>query len=215
MTNVEKKKNVDVGKLDLAAESISETIKNLSEIPDLIQTVKLDFIKMNEEKESLKSEAETLEKQTKVLEEEKTKLDEEKSQLEKDKADRDEKIGEMSQEKEKMLEEYVQIKKDLAEFQKIANEASEAEFNFKEIQNLLKIYSILITEIWGGQPHYKVLNILHGDKELMTKNDIKGATGISGAMVLRTIHELRAAKLVIFDEDEGTVKLVNRMFPKA
>jgi hypothetical protein len=33
-------------------------------------------------------------------------------------------------------------------------------------------------------------------------------------MVLRAIHELASGKLVNYNEDMGTVKLVKRMFPK-
>jgi DNA-binding transcriptional regulator GbsR (MarR family) len=46
----------------------------------------------------------------------------------------------------------------------------------------------------------------------MTRDQIKNATGISGAMVLRAIHELARENLVIYDENTSKVKLVKRFY---
>ncbi|MCP4760266.1 MAG: DUF190 domain-containing protein [archaeon] len=206
--------NSDLEKLDKAIISVKETDEKLSEmaqifsqVTSVLEETKKNLTEISMERDNLNRERELLQEETKSLALETIKLEEEK-------AEKDKKIGIMDEEQKKLLEEYEIIREDLQKFQKLASEAEESEFNIQEIQNLLKIYAVLITEIWGGQPHYRILNLLHGDKEEMSRNDIKGATGISGAMVLRAIHELRQASLLSYDEDSGTAKLTKRMFPK-
>ncbi|MHA1870952.1 MAG: hypothetical protein ACTSXF_08380, partial [Promethearchaeota archaeon] len=169
---------------------------------------------LEEEKEKLKQEKEVLEAETRKLQEEKEKLNLEKQALQREKKEKEEKLEVLSEEQKKLLEEYEILKKDLKKFQKIAKEVEDSEFDFREIQNILRIYSVLIEEIWQSKPHFKILMLLHGDKEEMSKNDIKNSTGISGAMVLRAIHELKAANLIEYDENTGMVKLTKRFFPK-
>ncbi|MHA1727892.1 MAG: hypothetical protein ACTSWY_04090 [Promethearchaeota archaeon] len=217
-------------KLDKALISIKDTDKKLSgmffEISSILIETKKHLTEVFNEKSIMEKEKENFELETKKLQEEADKLDKEKKLLENEKdnlelktktlqiekREKDDKIGKLSEQQQNLLEEYEILKEDLQKFQQMAAETKDKDFNFQEIQNLLKVLMILLKEIWGGQPHYRILNLLHGDKERMTKEDIKGATGISGAMVLRAIHELSSAKLIVYDEDTGTAKLVKRMF---
>ena len=48
----------------------------------------------------------------------------------------------------------------------------------------------------------------------MTIDQLKGASGIGGAMILRAVHELHRANLIKFDEDSHMAKLEMRFFPK-
>lgn len=48
----------------------------------------------------------------------------------------------------------------------------------------------------------------------MTREQLKNTTGISGAMVLRAIHELVKIDLVEYDEERSLVKLKKRLFEK-
>ena len=93
-------------------------------------------------------------------------------------------------------------------------EAEHAEFNFERVRALLSIYSVLVSEIWQGQPHYRILMVLHGQKLTMSREEIKNTTGISGAFVLRAIQELAKVGLVEYDMDTNIVKLKKRLFPK-
>ncbi|NVM38045.1 MAG: hypothetical protein HWN81_20795, partial [Candidatus Lokiarchaeota archaeon] len=82
------------------------------------------------------------------------------------------------------------------------------------VRALLSIYSVLVSEIWQGQPHYRILMTLHGEKEEMTRDQIKNTTGIGGAFVLHSVQELAKVGLVEYDMDTNTVKLIKRLFPK-
>ena len=222
----------DIEKIDKAIASITDTDKNLSqifsEISSILKLTKKSLSELEKQKENLENEKDALKLQTNDLQDQKNKLDKEKNlleseknllelgtkKLEQEKRERDAKIGELTGNQKKLLEEYDILKKDLRKFQELAADAEDQDFNFEEIQNLLRIYMVLLEEIWQSKPHYKILYLLHGDKEELNKDDIKGATGIAGAMVLRAIHELAGSNLIIYNEDTGMVKLTKRMFPK-
>ncbi|MHA1281246.1 MAG: coiled-coil domain-containing protein [Promethearchaeota archaeon] len=221
-------------------EIIDETIKavedisdNFSKIIEVLRTAKKDLRSLEQQKNNLSIEKESLEKEKIQLEEEKKRLEKateelsrekeklekdkeqlerDKEQLEKEKQERDQKIGALTEEQKRLLEEYEKVREELKKFMKAAEEAEEAEYNFERIQALLSIYSVLVSEIWQGYPHYKILKILHGDKEAMTRDEIKNATGIGGAFILKAIHDLANVNLVEYDDNKDIVKLKRRLF---
>ncbi len=170
--------------------------------------------KLENEKKQLESEKSSLESEKKLLELDKMKLEEATEKLEKEKQERDQKIGDLTGEQMKLLDEYKKVKVELQKFMTSAEEAEHAEFNFERVRALLSIYSVLVTEIWQGQPHYRILMVLHGQKLTMSREEIKNTTGISGAFVLRAIQELAKVGLVEYDMDTNIVKLKKRLFPK-
>jgi len=170
--------------------------------------------KLENEKKQLESEKSSLESEKKLLELDKRKLEESTEKLEKEKQERDQKIGDLTGEQMKLLDEYKKVKVELQKFMTSAEEAEHAEFNFERVRALLSIYSVLVTEIWQGQPHYRILMVLHGQKLTMSREEIKNTTGISGAFVLRAIQELAKVGLVEYDMDTNIVKLKKRLFPK-
>ncbi|TFG18721.1 MAG: hypothetical protein EU530_08405 [Promethearchaeota archaeon] len=172
---------------------------------------------LSDTKENLKN----LEQKKMELEEEKNHLAVEIGRLSLEKQDlvlqskeKEDKIGELTSNQKDLLKEYELLKEELKSFQEIATAARRKEFDFEEIKNLLKIYGVLIKDIYDATAHYRILDLLHGDKEEMTKDDIKGATGITGAMVLHAIFDLRKANLITYDEETGLAKLVHRIFAK-
>jgi len=170
--------------------------------------------KLENEKKQLESEKSSLEAEKKLLELDKRKLEESTEKLEKEKKERDQKIGDLTGEQMKLLDEYKKVKVELQKFMTSAEEAEHAEFNFDRVRSLLSIYSVLVSEIWQGQPHYRILKMLHGDKETMSRDEIKNTTGIGGAFVLRSIQELAKVELVDYDMDTQMVKLKKRLFGK-
>jgi DNA repair exonuclease SbcCD ATPase subunit len=177
--------------------------------------------KLSQDKALLEDEKTQLEQATKMLEQEKLKLEVETKKLEdetkrlaQEKEERDQKIGQLTGEQLKLLEEYKNLKIELKKFAKIAQDQEEAEFNFDRIKALLSITMLLIEEIWQGQPHYRILLTLHGDTEEMSRDQIKNTTGISGAMVLRAVHELANIGVLEYNEDTSMVKLKKRLFTK-
>ena len=188
--------------------------KELIELDQQKEKLSQDKFLLEEEKTQLEQATKMLEQEKRKLEVETKKLEEETKRLAQEKEERDQKIGQLTGEQLKLLEEYKNLKIELKKFAKIAQDQEEAEFNFERIKALLSITMLLIEEIWQGQPHYRILLILHGDTEEMSREQIKNTTGISGAMVLRAVHELANIGVLEYNEDTSMVKLKKRLFTK-
>jgi hypothetical protein len=213
-------------------EVIEGTLKsvedNFKQFIEVLETAKNELIilekdktKLSQDKNLLEREKDQLEEATKMLEaekkaleQEKRELEAEKKKLELEKEEKEQKIGELTGEQLHLLDEYKNLKIELKKFMKIAQDQEESEYNFERIKALLSITMLLIQEIWQGQPHYRILLTLHGDKEEMTRDEIKNTTGISGAMVLRAVHELVNIDVLEYNEEKSLVKLKRRLFPK-
>ncbi|MFW9785229.1 MAG: hypothetical protein ACFFFB_23315 [Candidatus Heimdallarchaeota archaeon] len=213
-------------------EVIEGTLKsvedNFKQFINVLETAKNELIvlekektKLNQDKNLLENEKSQLEEATKILEAEKKALEQkkgeleaEKKKLELEKEEKEQKIGELTSEQLRLLDEYKNLKIELKKFMKIAQDQEESEYNFERIKALLSITMLLIQEIWQGQPHYRILLTLHGDKEEMTRDEIKNTTGISGAMVLRAVHELVNIDVLEYNEEKSLVKLKRRLFPR-
>jgi len=214
--------------LNVIDETIQAAETSFKEFIDVLETSRTALLNLENDKVELSKEKEILQKEKIQLEEEKIKLERETQQLEIDKKnlegatkklelekqERDQKIGSLTEEQMKLLDEYQKVKVELQKFMTSAAEAENAEFNFERVRALLSIYSVLVSEIWQGQPHYRILKILHGEKESMSREEIKNTTGIGGAFVLRSVQELAKVDLVEYDMDTGITKLKKRLFPK-
>ncbi|MFX0004317.1 MAG: hypothetical protein ACFE9C_17190 [Candidatus Hodarchaeota archaeon] len=214
--------------LNVLDETIKAAESSFKEFIEVLETSRTALLKLEHDKEELSKAKETLENEKKLLEEEKTKLEGEKKnleiekrkledatkKLELEKQERDQKIGSLTEEQMKLLDEYQKVKVELSKFMKVAEEAEEAEYNFERVRALLSIYTVLVSEIWAGQAHYRILLTLHGNKEVMTRDELKTTLGIGGAFVLHSVQELAKVGLVDYDMDTGSVKLRERLFPK-
>ena len=56
--------------------------------------------------------------------------------------------------------------------------------------------------------------VLHGEKETMTREELKNTTGIGGAYILRAVQELANVELVDHDIDTSQVTLRQRLYSK-
>jgi chromosome segregation ATPase len=208
--------------------TIQAAESSFKEFIDVLETSRTALLKLENDKAELSSEKEKLENEKTLLEKEKSSLETEKQQLEIDKnkleeetkklelekQERDQKIGSMTEEQMKLLDEYQKLKVELSKFMKVAEEAENAEYNFERVRALLSIYTVLVSEIWSGQAHYRILLTLHGDKEEMTRDELKTTLGIGGAFVLHSVQELAKVGLVEYDMETHSVKLKERLFPK-
>ena len=218
---------------EIIENSLRSVEDNFKQFIDVLEKAKTELIELerdkaqlSRDKELLEGEKTQLEQATKMLEAEKRQLEEEKANLEnekkkleeetqtleKEKQDRDQKIGSLTEEQQRLLKEYASLKVELKKLAKVAEESQESEFDFERMKALLSITMLLIDEIWQGQPHYRILLSLHGEKEEMSREQIKNTTGISGAMVLRAVHELAKINVLEYDEDTSMVKLKRRLF---
>ncbi len=214
--------------LNVLDETIQAAESSFKDFIEVLETSRTALLKLESDKEALSKVKETLENEKRLLEEEKSKLESEKQNLERDKInledatkklelekqERDQKIGSLTEEQMKLLDEYQKVKVELSKFMKVAEEAESAEYNFERVRALLSIYTVLVSDIWQGQPHYRILMTLHGEKEEMSRDQIKTTTGIGGAFVLHSVQELAKVGLVEYDMDTSMVKLKKRLFPK-
>lgn len=141
-------------------------------------------------------------------------LDKERKLLEEEKRKKEETISQLTDEQKDILERYAEIEGQLKKFSSIVRqfEEKEKEFKFEDVKAMLGIFTVLLEKIFQGQPHARILYTLHGGTSDMSRDQLKNATGISGAMVLRAVHELDKANLVQYNEDTGMVKLVVRIY---
>jgi len=221
MSNEDKTLNVIDKTIQAAESSFKEFIEVLETSRSALIKLESDKVELSNikeilEKEKIRLEEEKmkLETQKQQLEIEKRKLEEETKKLELEKQERDQKIGSLTEEQVKLLDEYQKVKVELEKFMQVASQAEEAEYNFEKVRALLSIYTVLVSEIWQGQPHYRILMTLHGEKEEMTRDQIKTTTGIGGAFVLYSVQELAKVGLVEYDMETNIVKLKKRLFPK-
>ncbi|MHA1479109.1 MAG: hypothetical protein ACTSPU_13025 [Promethearchaeota archaeon] len=218
---------------EIIENSLRSVEDNFKQFIEVLETAKTELVvlekdreQLSRDKELLEGEKLQLEQATKILEADKSqlelekanlesetkKLEEETQKLELEKQERDQKIGSLTEEQKRLLKEYASLKVELKKLAKVAEESQESEFDFERIKALLSITQLLISEIWQGQPHYRILLTLHGEKEEMSREHIKNTTGISGAMVLRAVHELVKIDVLEYDEDTSMVKLKRRLF---
>jgi len=218
---------------EIIENSLRSVEDNFKQFIEVLETAKTELVvlekdreQLSRDKELLEGEKLQLEQATNMLEADKSqlelekanlesetkKLEEETQKLELEKQERDQKIGSLTEEQKRLLKEYASLKVELKKLAKVAEESQESEFDFERIKALLSITQLLISEIWQGQPHYRILLTLHGEKEEMSREHIKNTTGISGAMVLRAVHELVKIDVLEYDEDTSMVKLKRRLF---
>ncbi|MBY9015343.1 MAG: hypothetical protein KGD68_06590 [Candidatus Lokiarchaeota archaeon] len=218
---------------EIIESSLRSVEDNFKQFIEVLETAKSELLVLEKDKEQLSRDKELLEGEKLQLEQatkrleadkaqlelektslesEKIKLEEETQKLEKEKQERDQKIGSLTEEQKRLLKEYASLKVELKKLAKVAEESQESEFDFERIKALLSITQLLISEIWQGQPHYRILLTLHGEREEMSREQIKNTTGISGAMVLRAVHELVKIDVLDYDEDTSMVKLKRRLF---
>jgi len=206
---------------EIIESSLRSVEDNFKQFIDVLETAKTELITLEKDREQLSHDKKTLEMEKVQLEQEKAKLEKDKQileqetqKLELEKQERDQKIGTMTEEQKRLLKEYEKVKIELAKFAKLAEEAESQDLDFERITALLSIFRVLVEKIWQGQAHYRILMTLHGEKEIMTRDELKNTTGIGGAYILRAVQELANVELVDHDIDTSQVSLRQRLYSK-
>ncbi|NVM16405.1 MAG: hypothetical protein HWN80_01720 [Candidatus Lokiarchaeota archaeon] len=207
--------------IEIIENSLRSVEDNFKQFIEVLETAKTELITLDKDREQQSRDKKTLELEKVQLEQEKAKLEKDKQileqetqKLELEKRERDQKIGTMTEEQRRLLEEYEKVKIELAKFAKLAEEAESQDLDFERITALLSIFRVLVEKIWQGQPHYRILMTLHGEKETLSRDELKNTTGIGGAFILRAIQELANVDLVDHDMDSGMVTLRQRLYSK-
>jgi len=207
--------------IEIIENSLRSVEDNFKQFIEVLETAKTELLVLEKDKEQLSRDKKTLEEEKVQLEQEKAKLEKDKQVLEEEthklsleKQERDKKIGTMTEEQKRLLKEYEKVKIELSKFARLAEEAESQDLDFERITALLSIFRVLVEKIWQGQAHYRILMTLHGEKETMTREELKNSTGIGGAYILRAVQELANVELVDHDIDTSQVTLRQRLYSK-
>ncbi len=196
----------------MSSEKIEKAMHEIDQISKNLQDTKVQFQDTLKKLDGITIISEDIKK---ILQDSRTTisdLNRERRLLEEEKQKKEAKISELTGEQQKILERYTEIEAQLKKFSTLVTQFGEKELDFDQVKAMLSIFSILLEKIFQGQPHARILYTLHGGASLMTRDQLKNTTGISGAMVLRAVHELAKAGLVEYDEDSSNVKLTVRIY---
>jgi len=123
------------------------------------------------------------------------------------------------QARDEMIKENIRMKAELdhvsQELERVSGDLQQlakAKDRKVEMREVLALSMTLLVEVFGAQPHSKLLYLLHGQKADMDRDTLIKASGIAGAAVRKALADLDAAKLVKYDVNTGRVKLLKRIF---
>ncbi len=108
--------------------------------------------------------------------------------------------------------EYASLETEFKKMSELFSEISDKEEVSVDIKQLLGIYIALLEKVFAGKPHAKILWLLHGDKKVMSREELNKATGFSAAIVLHSLHELNRADLISYDEENEEAQLTTRIY---
>jgi len=123
-----------------------------------------------------------------------------------------EKTSKLAKEKTSAAEKLRKMEDEMSELSSVYEELKGRKDVEIDIQEVMRLYVILTEQVLDGSAHIKLLTLLHGKKENMTKNDLSMASGIQPAATLRAIFDLRNNGLVTYNDENEIVKLVRRLF---
>ena len=118
----------------------------------------------------------------------------------------------LEKEKQSASEKLQQMEREMSELSSVYEELKGRADVQIDIQEVMKLYVILTEQVLNGNAHIKILTLLHGKKEEMSKDELAKASGIQPAAILRSIFDLRNNGLVTYDDNNEKVKLVRRLF---
>ncbi len=81
-----------------------------------------------------------------------------------------------------------------------------------DVKELLAIYITLLEKVFGAKPHAKILYVLHGETDTISREALNKSLGFEPAVILRAIYELQNAGLVEFDDHQNVISLKKRLY---
>lgn len=120
-------------------------------------------------------------------------------------------VSNLSSEREKIQTERDNLAEELQRIGKLYEEATGKQANQQELRGLLNMYITLLEDVFSGRAHFKVLSIMHGEKELWTRSELASSTGVSEVMLRTVLGELARVNMIDYDEEQATAKLIKRI----
>lgn len=81
----------------------------------------------------------------------------------------------------------------------------------EDLKGVLNIYITLMEEVFSGRAHFKVLSIIHGEKETWKRDELVKSTGISEIKLRSVLGDLVRAKMIVYNEEKASVKLIKHI----
>jgi len=165
-----------------------------------------------EESNKMKLDIDGLQKEVEIVKENLAKTEKALEAAKEAVATKDEELTRVLKEKNKLEEELNSIREQLSRISKMYREITKEKEEIEDVRQLLSIYITLLEDVFGGQPHAKILYLLHGAKNIMKRKEITEAAGFQPAVILKSIHDLVNAKLVDYDLESEEVRLIRRIY---
>jgi len=93
----------------------------------------------------------------------------------------------------------------------LLKKAGGKEASQEDLRGILQIYITLMEEVFSGRAHFKVLSIIHGEKEIWKRKELVKSTGISEIKLRSVLGDLVRANMIIYDEEDASVRLIKRL----
>jgi hypothetical protein len=119
---------------------------------------------------------------------------------------------EMEKENVAMKNELQGIKDQLSKISTMYSELSKKKDEAIDVRELLTIYVTLLEQVFAGMPHARVLWLLHGAKNNLTRDEITKTSGFQPAVILKSIFDLQNSKLVQYDTNSQNVRLIRKLY---
>ncbi|MHA1754043.1 MAG: hypothetical protein ACTSYR_00810 [Candidatus Odinarchaeia archaeon] len=171
------------------------------EFESILNNFKENFSKLEEFKSLIDSEMSKLKKKINSLEKRAEQIKEKDSQILK-----------LKEENDKLNSELKAIQEQLNNISKLYKELSKERKEELNVKELLSIYVVLLEEVFDARPHAKILYLLHGGKNKISREALTKATGFQPAVVLHSLHDLNNAGLLEFDYENDFVTLKKRIY---
>ncbi len=75
------------------------------------------------------------------------------------------------------------LSQELARVGKLFEELTGKQAKEEDLQNILNIYLTLMEEVFSGRVHFKVLSIMHGEKEIWKRKELVASSGFSEIII--------------------------------
>ncbi|MCK5343492.1 MAG: hypothetical protein KAR20_08810 [Candidatus Heimdallarchaeota archaeon] len=70
--------------------------------------------------------------------------------------------------------------------------------------------NLIMEDVFSGRAHFKVLSIVHGEKEVWKRKELVKSTGISEIKLRSVLGDLVRANMILYNEEDATIRLIKR-----
>lgn len=120
-------------------------------------------------------------------------------------------LSSLSSEKEEIVVERDFLAEELQRIGKLYEDLTGKQANQEDLRDVLSIYITLMEEVFSGRAHFKVLSIIHGEKEIWKREELVKSTGISEIKLRSVLGDLVRANMIEYDEENASIKLLKRL----